>query len=362
MLILIAILSIINIFMIQGRAEKVIEAKEIAQEFMRPAELDVTKILLSNCEECFDINSALEEIKKQNVNITKEKVVYLNENEAKALIGKYKIKKIPALIISGEVNKTENLKAFFEKSGYFPEEKKAVYTNLKLPYYNVSLGRVVGRVSVINVVDSSCNEGVPLFQLTDSLKKAGVAVTEEKEYEYSSNLGKELIAKFNITRIPAILISNEINRYENIKLGLQQLATEKNGYYALHGINAPYRDLKEEKIVGLVKLIFLTDSSCSKCFDVNINKIILQRLGVFINEEAAYDIVSEQGKALLSKYSIGKVPMLLMSPEAESYPALTKAWESVGTVEEDGWYVMRDVENLGTYKDLATNEIVKVQQ
>ena len=65
MLILIAIISIINIFMIQGRAEKVIEAKEIAQEFMRPAELEVTKILLSNCEECFDINSALEEIKNR---------------------------------------------------------------------------------------------------------------------------------------------------------------------------------------------------------------------------------------------------------------------------------------------------------
>ena len=128
MLTLVIVLSIINNFIIMGQAEKIGEAEEIAREFLRPADLKVTKILLSDCEECFDIEAALENIKKQNVNITEEKTIYADEKEAKELISKYGIEKIPAIILSGEINKTEQLKSFFDNIGDFSDERTAIFT------------------------------------------------------------------------------------------------------------------------------------------------------------------------------------------------------------------------------------------
>lgn len=361
MLVLIAVISLMNIFIIQGRAEKVREARGIAQEFLRPAELEVTKILLSNCEECFDIENALEGIKKQNVNVTQETVLKLNDKQAKELIKKYNIRKIPALIISGEANKTEQLKSFFDSIGDFPDERTVIFTGLKPPYYDVSLGRVVGRVSVINIVDSLCTECIPLNQITGALEQVGVIVADEETYEYTSKDGIELINKFNVSRIPAILISNEVNYYSEVKEQLQEIADEKQGFYALHATAAPYRDLSQGKVVGMVKLVLLTDNSCDDCYDVNINKQILSRLGVFVKENVTYDIGSEEGKALISRYNIEKAPIILLSSEAENYPVFVQAWNSVGSIEDDGWYVMRNPENIGTYKDLTTNEVVEVQ-
>ena len=170
-----------NIYIIQGRAEKVNEAKEIAKEFLRPAKLEVTKILLSDCEECFDIETALESIKKQNVNVTEERTIYLNENYAKEIIDKYNIEKIPTLIISGETNKTEQLKSFFESIGDFPDERNIIFTGLKPPYYDVSSAKVIGKVSVINIVDSLCKECTSLNQVAeeDSIKDDVSKLQEE---------------------------------------------------------------------------------------------------------------------------------------------------------------------------------------
>jgi len=361
MLALIAAISVMNIFILQGRVEKVNEAGEVTKEFLRPAKLEVTKIVLSDCVECFDIETALDSIKKQNVNVTKEKTLYLNENDAKALIGQYNIKKIPALIISGEINKTEQLKAFFGSIGNFPDEKSVIFTNLKPPYYDLSSAKIVGRVSVINIVDSSCKECIPLSQVADALKQSGVAIREEKTYEYLSKEGMGLINRFDISRIPAILISNEVNYYDDIKEQMQQLAEEKQGFYALHATAAPYIDLEQGKVVGLVKTILLDDNSCRECYDVNVNKQILPRFGVFVEEESPIDVSSQEGQVLILKYNIEKVPALILSPEASEYPAFVQVWQNVGTVEDDGWYVMREPDSLGTYRNLASGEIVQVQ-
>ena len=158
-----------------------------------------------------------------------------------------------------------------------------------------------------------------------------------------------------------MLISNEVNYYEDVKQQMQQLAEEKQGFYALHAVSPPYRDLEQGKIVGIVNIILLTDSSCAGCYDVKINEQILARLGVFVKESVSYDLSSKEGKALVSKYKIEKAPIILLSPEASAYPVFVQAWQSVGSTEDDGWYVMRKPENLGTYKDLKTNEIVNAR-
>ncbi|MBI1969258.1 hypothetical protein HYS48_01070 [Candidatus Woesearchaeota archaeon] len=352
------IFSLVNVFVLQTRGEKWKEAQEIIQEQLRPAVLEVTKIGVPNCDDCYDIEAAMAELKKQNVNITKETAMALDAPEAKELIRKYAIKKLPTMLIQGEINKSEQLNRYFENIGEI-KENTVVYTALKPLYYDLQSSRVVGRVSLIQVVDSSCELCSSLSQVAETLKGQEVSIRDERSVEYTSKEGQSLIQAFGIQRIPALLISKEIDYYEPIQQQLSQLdITEKEGFYAIHTLLPPYRDVKENKIVGFVELIMLEDASCTTCFDVIVNKQILARLGMVITSENTYDISSPEGKEQIAKYSITSVPIILVSPEANSYPAFLQAWKGVGSIEGDGWFVMRNPGVLGMYKDLEKNEVI----
>lgn len=354
LLILAIIFSIINLFLIQGRFGKLKEAKEILKEKLRPASLEIIKITFP-CSDCFDIENAISELKKQNVNVTKEET--FDFNNAKELINKYNIKKLPTLIISGEVNKSEQLSDYFKKVGDI-KDNVVIYKAIKPPYFDNLLNEVVGRVELINIVDSSCKECTSLGHITTGLKQAGIVVTNEKIVQYNSIEGQELINKFRVRQVPAMLISKEIDYYDAFKQEKPKLnLTEKEGFYALHSIVPPYRDLSENKMAGLVDVILLVDNSCSTCYNVSINTFVLKRFGIYVNSENTYDINSKEGKELINKYKIKKVPILIINPEINAYASFIRPWSSVGSIESDGWFIMRKPEVLGTYRDLETGEI-----
>ena len=82
------------------------------------------------------------------------------------------------------------------------------------------------------------------------------------------------------------------------------------------------------------------------------NKQILNGFGISINNEKTYDINSNEGKSLISKYNIKKVPIIILSPEAKNYDAFVNAWKQVGSAEDDGWYVMRKPEVIGEIREI----------
>ena len=148
-----------------------------------------------------------------------------------------------------------------------------------------------------------------------------------------------------------MLISQDIDYYEGIKDALETFGAEnKNGFYIINPIQPPYRDLVQNKITGMAELIMITDESCTECYDVTINKRIIEGMGVVIDKESTFDVNSAEGKKLISKYNISKVPAILISPEAREYKTLVNAWRQVGSIEEDGWFVMRKPEVLGNIK------------
>ena len=355
-LILIAVVfSLFNVVLLQQRKEKWAGAQEIVAEKLRPANLEVVKITVANCDFCYDIGQALEALKKQNVNITLEEEVSSDSAVAKELISRYSLTKLPTMIVSGELNKSEQLSGYFSANGELRNER-FIFTALKAPYYDTVQDTIVGKVMVYQLKDSSCSQCPDLSKAVEALQKNGVFLTTNKQVEYNSAEGQDLIRQYGIDNIPALLISHDIDYYEAVR---QQLAgagaTRKEGFYAVHSIVPPYRDLVKNKVVGLVELISLTDNSCSVCYDVAVNKQILQRLGLSLVSEQTFDISSAEGQRLKEKYQITKVPIILASPEAAVYDNFVQAWESVGSVETDGWYVMRKPELLGVYKDLLTN-------
>ncbi len=352
------VLSVVNIGILQSRFYKVREAQAVIKELMKPANIEVIKIL-TDCNDCFDIEKAFSRIKGQNVNVIKEESLQSDSEEAKELIDKFNIQKLPTLIISGEINKTEGLNRFFTSVGKLGKDK-LIYTALTAPYYDVLAAKVVGRVKVINIVDSLCADCTKL-EMTDALKQSGVIVSEEKNIEFSSKEGQELIRKHGIKQIPAVLVSDDVDNYGEVKNALEQTNVEKkDGFYAVQSVVPPYISLTQNRLVGVITLVLLKDKSCGECYDVGVNKAILQRFGVVPKLENIYevDVSSKEGQGYIKIYNINKIPIILISPDAKYYQSLANVWNNVGSIEKDGWFVMRKPEGLGIYKDLDKNEVV----
>lgn len=113
-------------------------------------------------------------------------------------------------------------------------------------------------------------------------------------------------------------------------------------YYSLTGSNST-------GVTSGITMTYLTDASCPSCYNVTINEQILtQQYGLALTTKTI-DINSNEGKALISKYDIEKVPtFILTGSELTSETDLINVWSSVGTVESDGAMVFRSPEAIST--------------
>ncbi len=360
------VISIVNISFIASRSEKVNEATRLAEQQSQPAKLELIKISASSCQNCFDINPVVENLKKANVNATSERSVDFSSDEAKQLIQQYNIEKVPTIIVLGEVNKSSVVNLWNRnwqievKDG---TQVSAVYSAIAPPYIDAS-GNIRGLVTLTHILDESCPKCADLTQVINFFKQQNVKFSSEKTVDYTSPEASNLITKFGVQKVPALIISKDILDYLAISQVWDQLnATEKQGFYALHTTVPPYRDLATNKIEGLVSVIYLNDSTCSSCYNVQVNKQILERnFGIVLVNETAVDISSDIGKALIKQYNITKVPIMLASPEANMYTLFVQVWSQVGEVANNGWFVMRNPEVLGTYKNLSSGQVISPQQ
>ncbi|MEK6848244.1 MAG: hypothetical protein AABX65_01290 [Nanoarchaeota archaeon] len=352
-----SILFIFNVYLLQQKIISADNENKIAGEKQKPAQISITRIEVKSCVDCFSLDNAISGLKEQNVNITAEKKVYSDSADGADLIKKYEIEKLPALIIEGELNRSEQLVSYFEEVGEI-KDNKLLYTAVMAPYYSEKEKKIVGKVEVFYLKDSGCAKCTDISGVIENLNEAGVVFSGVKNMEYSSAEGQMLVSKYGIKHIPALIISGDIKYYSEIKSGLEQAgASFKEGAYALHSTIPPYRNLSNNRIEGLASLIILNDSSCNECYDQELNAQVVERLGVVLKSKEVYDTGSAKGKELINKYKITKVPIIILSPEAKVYENFVSAWTNVGEVESDGWFVMTKPDLLGTYKDLSDNKI-----
>lgn len=333
-----------------------------AKEAARPANVKIVKISVPNCQDCFNIDTAISDFKKQNVKVEEEKTLAFDSPEARASIKQFAIKRVPAYIVFGEVTKN-NLEGFIKSNGEI-KDKTFVFTKVTPIFINTGNSQEVGKVTATLLTDPLCAQCIDPRLTVDSFKKAGVKITDTpREVTWNSFEGQKIIDQYKITKLPTFILSSDIDFYENVKSNWTKIGTvEQDKTYVARNLFLPYRDLEKNQILGLVDLIYLADSACADCYkaDTVQKPILKQGYGVGIASERTVDISSGEGRSLTSRYKITKAPTILLSPEADQYANLKNVWKSVGTVESDGWYVFREMQQLqgAVYKDLTTNQIV----
>lgn len=224
----------------------------------------------------------------------------------------------------------------------------------------------IAEAKVYIITSSQCGQkcwDTDLF--IDALVQNGVKVVR-KQKAYVSwlpfSLGNQLVKKYSITKVPTVVVEftgqnqPDISQFFNAGLG-----RVVDGGFVLDKILAPYYDLVSKKVKGLVKVTYLDDKTCEKCYDISRHEIALKNLGVNVKGRTI-DISSKEGQELINKYKITKVPTLLITGEVSEYSVLTQAWADVGIVADDGTYIFTNIDLMGEfYKDLSTGQIVEAK-
>ncbi len=337
----------------------------VAKEAARPANIKITIITTPDCADCFNAQSAVANFKKQNVSVGEEKSFSFDSDQAKSLIKDLGISRVPTYIVTGEVDK-KNLEQFVKSNGEV-KNNTFVFTKVLPVFLDPETKKEFGKVIATILTDASCQQCFNPRPIMDSYKKAGIKITGIKEIPFNWAEGQRIISQYKIVKVPTFLFSSDIDFYDNVKNSWSQIGTiEQDKTYVVRNVSLPYRDLEKGQVLGLVDIVYLTDSTCGGCYDVvkTHAPIIKQGLGVGLRSERTVDINSATGKSFVSKYKITKVPTILLSPEVDQYANVKSIWKSLGTVESDGWYAFRELQVLGgiVYKDLVTNKIIQPAQ
>ena len=342
LLVLLFILFVVNSVYLVSISNEVEKKSSEARDAARPAVLQT--ILINPPSECPGCSVKEAENTLNIFNITSQKE--MKSEEANDLIAKYKIKMLPALLVFGELERT--------KVQFTKVEDAFVVTPLSAPYYDLEKKSVRGLVEMTIIEPDNCEECFSLDQFVSVVKQQVHVVKTTKVKEADAAV---FAAKYNITELPALLLSEEAALYPTFKIGWEKFANiDEDGTFVLKEVNPPYKDLASGKIKGLVTATYIADSSCKECYPVkNHQQILTKNLGVKLVQEKELDV--KDADALLIKYNITKVPTVIISPEIKEYKA-DVVLRQVGTYETDGSFVFRSVELMGTYKDLMSGKVI----
>ncbi len=207
----------------------------------------------------------------------------------------------------------------------------------------------------------TCTECVDMNDLLTPLRKTEkVHIRTEETIEYTSDKGAELIKKYNVTRVPTILVKGDTAKLFDVASFVQNLGTQaEDGTLVITNVPAPYVEVASGAVKGAFTATYLSDKACKTCYDPILHRRALAGLAMKPAVEKFADKNDATGEALIAKYHIISTPTLVLRGDLSAYPRFAQVWPTVGTVEKDGAYVFRQgQEFMGPYHDLKTGKTV----
>lgn len=198
----------------------------------------------------------------------------------------------------------------------------------------------------LTIVGADCEEcydiepALQILQVDYAIKEIKNITMEDAE---------EYITKYGLTRLPAIIFTGDISA-----LDLPELE-EKEGAKIFTNVPAPYYDVEKKGIVGYVTMTRLVDSSCTQCFNISLIEGQMTQAGIIVKNVETIEVSSKEGKELVEKYNIEKIPTLLFNKELLAYEQIQQVWKDFGTEESDGTLVLRTLNP--PYKNVETGKI-----
>ncbi len=208
-------------------------------------------------------------------------------------------------------------------------------------------------VELFVIENSDCKECINVSTVIEIIKGAPTfKVKSDKIVAHDSEEGADLIEKYELKRLPAFVM--KIVSGEKIEGDFPPFE-KRNGDLVYDMTPPPYYDVQDDKIKGVISVTKIVNSGCADCFDLESLMKNLKMFGLTVGDEKTVEFDSEDGKALIEKYDITKVPTLVFSSDAAEYDQISGAWGEIGTTEDDGMMVLRTVNP--PYFDLKTDSV-----
>ena len=222
-----------------------------AAEAKRPANLDLAIITDAACADCFDLNSVLENLKKENVKINSQKTIDRASDEGKQFIEKFAIKKLPTFTLQGELDKDSVLSQFLAKTGDIKEDT-FVFRQVGGPYIDTATGKVKGKVNLVLLTDITCTQCYDVTQHEIILKQFGISA-DAKVADIKSVLGQALVKAYVIKTVPTFVLSGDVKEYPSLTSVWPQVGfVARDGAYVFSkGVPfmGVYKDLTTNKVI-----------------------------------------------------------------------------------------------------------------
>lgn len=334
-----------------------------------PSNFSLTLITHKGCKDCNGTFNLAKELSTSasslSLKFENQRVVDSTSTEGKALISKYNLLNVPTLIVSWEANASKQFVSSWanlgtrEKDGAFVLRKSYLYP----PYYNLKNKTYYGYVDFIAIEVKDCKNctNAIAYERSLTIPTVGVVFSNKSVIAHNSTQAKQLINKYNITKLPTFVLSPSAMSYP--ALANYWSLTEKpesDGWLVYRNVPAPYYSVPNKTIFGLLTMVEIVDKTCTSCYNVSLHEEgLMLTFGLIITNKTQYDVNSTKGKALLNKYNITAVPTIILSSDSQYYTSLKTTWLDMGnTVESDGWYVYRGMDKLSglTYKNLITGK------
>ncbi len=222
---------------------------------------------------------------------------------------------------------------------------------------------LVARTELADANCSLCfNISMASEGIASNAARLGVRFGNTGRVDVNSTEGRRLIAAYNITKIPTLLVSGETSQAVKLLAAWNGSGTlEPDGTLVLREVYPPYIDLTNGSLEGNVTVIGILYEPCTSCYDVGFFPSALEvRYGVHVAKVMNYSFNTTEWNATVAKYNITKVPAVIISPELALYPGVEQIWvQELGTKEPDGWFVFRTMNVSGAiYYDLVSNTTV----
>lgn len=219
---------------------------------------------------------------------------------------------------------------------------------LRPPIYNITYVR-----------DKNCRDCFAIEAFGGVIRENNEeAEINETFVEYDSEEGKSLIAKHNITKVPSYIIEGDIKKDERLLNLFKKLGDVSDEIFVVRKARPIYYDLNTKEHIGRFNVTYINAPDCTECQDVSAHKIVLENLQFIPYKERLIDYRTEEGKELIEKHKITKVPTIVLEGDLGRIEGFDFIWEKVGTIEDKN-YVFRDVESMGDYYDLVDKELKK---
>jgi len=209
-----------------------------------------------------------------------------------------------------------------------------LYFTLSVPVVKKEVAKPVPPKEIMVTVLQGCEDCFNISVAVDFLKQQkNLNIT--KTDEVSMEDAKAEAKKYNISKLPAIIITGDIANLTIPNFNAQE------GVLVFDQSLPPYYDMATKSVKGKVEFILLEDKNCTECFDMKTVIDQLKQAGIKITSEKTVDSNSDEGKGLISKYKIEKIPTILFNKDALIYDVVNQVWSQVGSEEDDGRLVLR---------------------